>query len=78
MINCKNFILKNIGIKSPVYEIDKPAFFDDNINLCPQFPKHKPYKDFEQSIKDKAQIFLDYINEILCYAINKKKIMNIY
>jgi hypothetical protein len=67
----KFYFKEYTGIKSPVYEIDKPVFFDDNINLCPQLPKHKPYKDFEQSIKDKAQIFLDYINEILC---NKQKV----
>ena len=53
-----------------MYEIGKDLFYDDNINLCPQLPTHKPYKDFSQSTRDKAQIFLDYMDEILC---NRKK-----
>jgi len=52
-------------IKTPVYKINKPLFFDDKINLCPQLPIYKPYKDFDKTIQYKVNIFLDFIKEIL-------------
>jgi len=54
------------GLKQPVYEIIKPQFYDNKINLCPPLPSYKPYKDFDEIIKNKAKIFLDYTKEILC------------
>jgi hypothetical protein len=62
----KYYFEEYTGIKNVVYEIGKDLFYDDNINLCPQLPTYKPYKDFSQSTRDKAQIFLDYMDEILC------------
>ena len=53
-------------IKTPVYEIHKPQFYDSFINLCPPLPVHKPYKEFDKTIKDKVQIFLDFMLEVLC------------
>ena len=53
-------------LKSPVYEINKPQFYDDKINLCPPLPKYKPFKDFSEETRQKAKIFLDYTEEILC------------
>ena len=53
-------------IRNPVYEINKPIFYENKINLCPQLPSHTPYKDFPKNIKDKCQIFLKYIMEVLC------------
>lgn len=58
------------GIKTPVYQLNKPLFFDDKINLCPQLKESKPFKDFDKNIKAKVQIMLDYIFEVLA---NKNK-----
>jgi len=55
-----------IGLKHPVYEINKPQYYDDKINLCPQLPTYKQFKEFDESIRKKAKIFLDYTKEILC------------
>ncbi len=52
-------------IKTPVYKLNKPLFYDDKINLCPKLPIAKPYKQFSQDIKNKVNIFLDYIKEIV-------------
>jgi hypothetical protein len=53
-------------IRTPVYEINKPVFYENKINLCPQLPNHTPYKDFPKNIQNKCQIFLSYIFEVLC------------
>ena len=45
-------------ICNPVYEINKPIFYENKINLCPQLPSYSPYKDFPKNIKDKCQKFL--------------------
>lgn len=52
-------------IKTPVYKLGKPVFFEDKINLCPQLPTPKPYKDFTQAIKDKVDIYLSYMKEVM-------------
>ena len=52
-------------IKTPVYKLKKPLMFEDKINLCPQLPIPKPYKDFTKDIKQKVELFLDYIKEIV-------------
>jgi hypothetical protein len=52
-------------IKTPVYKLNKPIFYDDKINLCPQLPIPKPYKDFDQSIKDKVELYLSYMKEVM-------------
>ena len=53
-------------IRTPVYEINKPVFYENKINLCPQLPNHIPFKDFPKNIQNKCQIFLSYIFEVLC------------
>jgi phage/plasmid-associated DNA primase len=52
-------------IRTPVYEINKPIFYENKINLCPQLPSHTPYNDFPKHIKDKCQIFLNYMFDVL-------------
>lgn len=52
-------------IKTPVYNLNKPLFFDDKINLCPRLPTPQPFKDFNESIKKKVFLYLDYMKEIL-------------
>ena len=71
----KYYFKEYSGLKNLVYEINKPPFYDNNINLCPSLPTYKPFKDFDESIQTKAKIFLDYMFEILC---NKDKVMQKY
>ena len=53
-------------IRTPVYEINKPVFYENKINLCPQLPSHTPFNDHPKIIKDKCQIFLNYMFDVLC------------
>ena len=53
-------------IRTPVYEINKPVFYEHKINLCPQLPNHIPFKVFPKNIQNKCKIFLSYIFEVLC------------
>ena len=52
-------------IRTPVYEINKPVFYENKINLCPQLPSHTPYKDYPKAIQNKCQIFLNYMFDVL-------------
>ncbi len=53
-------------IKTVVSEPHQPRFYENKINLFPEF-KHnaKPFKDFDKKIKKKVKIILDYVLEIL-------------
>ena len=63
----KNYYHTEIDeLKTVVFEINKPVFYESNINLCPQLPTYKPYKDFTDDIKSKVEIFLSFIKEVLC------------
>ena len=63
----KNYYHTEIDeLRTPVFEINKPVFYESNINLCPQLPIFKPYKDFTDSIKSKVEIFLSFVKEVLC------------
>lgn len=53
------------GIKTPVYQLNKPLFFEDNINLCPQLKEAIPYSEFNDKIKSNVQLMLDFILEVL-------------
>jgi len=54
------------AIKAVTYDLHKPQFYDNKINLCNPLPIHKPYIEFDNSIKTKAKIFLDFMLEVLC------------
>ncbi len=41
-------------IRTPCYEINKPEFYENIINLCPQLPSATPFNDFPKPIKDKC------------------------
>ncbi len=53
-------------IRTPVYEINKPIFYENKINLCTQLPSHTPFNDFPKALKDKCQIFLNFMFDVLC------------
>lgn len=60
------------AIKTPVYKLNKPIMYEDKVNLCPQLKPSKPYKDFDESIKNKVNIYLDYMKEVL--SSNNKEV----
>ena len=63
----KNYYHTEIDdLKTVVFEINKPVFYESNINLCPQLPLYKLYKDFDEIIKSKVEIFLFFMKEVLC------------
>ena len=53
-------------IRTPCYEINKPVFYENKINLCAQLPSATPFNDHPKIIKDKCQIFLNYMFDVLC------------
>lgn len=63
-----NFYFKEFTeVKTVAYEINKPTFFDDKINLCPQMlykydDNYKPNK----ATQEKLNFLLSYMKEILC------------
>ena len=63
-----NFYFKEFTeVKTVAYEINKPTFFDDKINLCPQMlykydDNYRPSKE----TKEKLNFLLSYMKEILC------------
>lgn len=54
-------------IKTIVYKLNKPVFYDDNINLCPTM-KHtyKSYDTFNEAVKKNVNKFLGFIKEVIC------------
>jgi hypothetical protein len=58
----KNYYHTEIDeLRTPVFKIHKAVFYESNINLCPQLPTFKPYKDFTVDTKSKVGIFLSFI-----------------
>lgn len=63
-----NFYFKEFTeVKTVAYEINKPTFFDDKINLCPQmlYKYDENYKPSKET-KEKLNFLLSYMKEILC------------
>lgn len=62
----KYYFTEYTKLKTPVYKLNKPIFYDDKINLCSQLPQPKPYDEISESVKTNLKIFTDYIFEVLC------------
>ena len=63
-----NYYFKDFTeVKNIVYELNKPTFFDDKINLCPK-PKYTYDSNYQASFDtaEKLNFLLNYIKEILC------------
>ena len=60
------FSTVNDKIYKVVYQLNKPVFFDNKINLCHPLPIPKPYKDFSDETKGNVNLFISYLKEILC------------
>jgi hypothetical protein len=61
------YFKQNIDIRTIEYEFGKPTLHDDKLNLCPKM-KHQiqSYITFPPDIKEKVDIMLSYIKEVLC------------
>ena len=54
-------------VRTVVYEINKPALYEDKLNLCPPFLNtYKEYNSFDNSIKTKVQYLLTHMEKYLC------------
>ena len=71
----KYYLKEYSGLRTIVYELGKPALYDDKLNLCQPF-KHpiNPYDKFPVNIKEKVTIMLSYIKEVLCSDIEEQYI----
>ena len=64
----QNYYFKEyLEIKTITFDVNKPVFFDDYINLCPKmkYCSKEPYT-LSEDIKPKLNFFLDYLKNILC------------
>jgi hypothetical protein len=64
---CNYYFKDFCDVKTVAYEINKPTFFDDKINLCPTMkydynPSYTPSKNTQE----KLDFFMNYIFEVLC------------
>ena len=64
---CNYYFKDFTEVKSITYEMNKPVFFDDKINLCPQmkWKYNKLYVPSEEA-REGRDFFLNFISEILC------------
>ena len=61
------YFKQNIDVRTIEYEFGKPEHHDDKLNLCPKI-KHstQPYNNFSTDVKEKVDIMLSYVKEVLC------------
>ena len=54
-------------VRELTYELGMPRIYDNKLNLCPPL-KHtvRPYATFDNATKDKVQIMLRHIYEVIC------------
>lgn len=63
----KYYFKEYTAIRTVAYDLHKPLFYDDKVNLCPPMKhKYKPYKDFPEATKKKVEIVLEFIKNIWC------------
>ena len=63
----KYYYEEKTDLKTITYDINKPILYDSYLNLCPKIKQsYKPYTEFEEPIKDKVNLMLNHINEVLC------------
>jgi hypothetical protein len=64
--NLKKYYFKEFkGLRSVVYKLNKPALYDDKLNMCPAM-KHvyKPYKTFSDKAKKGVELIKKYIKDV--------------
>ncbi len=70
----RKYVLKECtNIRKPVYELNKPTFYDNCINFMPQL-MHTYEKDYEptEQVKEQLDVLLNYIKEIYCNNIEEQ------
>lgn len=62
----KWYFTKNLDLRNITYELNKPLTFENKLNLCPPM-KHQymTYDSFDDKIKEKVDVMLNFIFEIL-------------
>jgi hypothetical protein len=65
----KWYFNKYTDIRSITYELNKPTFYDDKLNMCPkmkyEYFKYDYEEDVNKPLKVKVNIMLNYIKEVL-------------
>ena len=56
----KSMFISLVEPKNMVYEVNKPLFYDNNINLCPKLPETLPYNQIPKEIKENVKLFERY------------------
>lgn len=68
----KYYFNEKTDLKTTTYDINQPTFYENFLNLCPKIKQsHTPYQDFTKEIKNKVEIMLNHINEVLCSNNNE-------
>jgi len=64
----QNYYLKQyFEVKTITYEFGRETFYDNKINLCPKIlHQYEPDYIITDEVKEKRDIFLNYILEVLC------------
>ena len=63
----KHYFHDKTDLKTITYDINKPVIYDNYLNLCPKIKQtYKPYVEFEDALKEKVNLMLNHINEVLC------------
>lgn len=66
------YFKKFFSIKTLTCQLNKPDQFDNYINVCPKMKaKYKPYKDFDKETKEKVDMFLGYMKEVLANNVDE-------
>lgn len=60
------YVNEHDKILTPVYKLNKPILYDDKLNLCPQLREPKPFNSLPEKDRKGAELFLDYMDEVLC------------
>jgi len=54
-------------LKTITYDINQPVLYDAYLNLCPKIKQsYKPYTEFEKPLKEKVDLMLNHVYEVLC------------
>ena len=63
----KYYFQEKIDLKTITYDVNKPTFFDNFINLCPKIKQtYKPFNEFSSETKRKVNFILKHILEVYC------------
>lgn len=68
----KYFYQENFKIYKTVMNTSKPRIYDNNLNLFNGFiHPNKPYQDYPQEVKNKVQLFINFMKEVLSSNVDE-------